>query len=333
MTRRWTLLLPCSLLPAGAQGSVPGESLSRLLLRFDRDADWQAPAGQAADRAWLAGRLGIPGSPAPTAPYAWHAGSARSDAAAETRWIGHLDPVRMLAARDRFHISPCDDLAPAHMSEMFTLAREAAHRRGCEIAERAGRWYLLSDRAWDLASAPLDSAQGRDARARLPTGADARAWRLLADEISMAWFERVREDGDAILSPWLHGAGPWRPALPAEPCELRSTDPAARGWLLAGQGEPGPQSERIEFDPAHAPPAAPADARDWQEALSGRILASLGEARREGFGEFVLVLCGARTARVLRTRPRRPAWLDRWRSRRNRAAWLIESPPETDRDQ
>jgi hypothetical protein len=243
----------------------------------------------------------------------------------------------MTPAQDRFQLclpGP-GELGGDRRQAMFELAREAVRERGFELRERAGHWFLHSDRAWDFEAASIELATGRDAGALQPKGADARTWRILADDIAMRWHAQGTwpqpEDtgGPSMGSLWLHGGGAWVRALPPAPCEIRSTDAAVLGWFAAGIANEGggrrddARIDVIEFEPAASlqtfEPPDPA-------LLAARVQRALREARSAGSATLDLVLCGEREARILRARPGRPRWLSALRTARPDAALLGEGP-------
>jgi hypothetical protein len=149
-------------------------------------------------------------------------------------------------------------------------------------------WYVQVGRSPDATFTPLDAAEGRNADALRPSGADALAWQRIANEAQMLLHEhpvniaREARSENAINSVWFWGPG----ALP-QPPQLRfrriwSDDPVARGvGLLA----PIPVA------------AAPLSAAHWLE----RETASSDE------GRYLIVLDALR-------KTARERGIDAWRS-------------------
>ena len=387
----WTLLVPGGLLPPALAPELSRSIRAPLLiaqLALARPVPPRASPGafpidtgarQSAHWQWLAQRLGVDADDLPTAPYAWRGASAhRSSAPLEPEnggmqagmWIAHCEPVHMAIARDHFVVT---DLARAPLQEAeaselleranAVLEAETSSSAGhaaprLQIAVNGGRWFLLSPRPLDLTTWALDAVLGQSVQYRLPTGKDARRWRVLANEVQMSWHASRANDAreaagqDPANGLWLHGGGVWQPLAAVPPMDVHAQDAPAeaaalRGWLSAAAASTGPAGESA---PGSAPVGAapqtlsicralfPAYAHQaWESwlaqwpVLEARLEADLAAARRAGARRFDLVLCGAAGTRSI-TLPLQAPWWRRLRAGSPAPAallqrWLTEAPP------
>ena len=73
------------------------------------------------------------------------------------------------------------------------------------------RWYLRSDRPWQLTTASLDRPEGQSIRELMPQGEDALRWGKVIAEVEMLFFgnpvnQRRSEKGEPLISSiWLWG--------------------------------------------------------------------------------------------------------------------------------
>src|SRR5450631_2039106 len=321
----WTLLVPGGLLPAPAAPALvramqaPG--LVRAIVEARRGPSLVAAedGAGAAHWAWLA-RAFVPAAGWPvTAPYAWHALAPATGGAPapQAGWFAHCDPVHMSIARDHFVVSDlgATPLGADDAQELLALANEAAAPQGLAFAIRGGYWFLLCGQDLQLQACPLDAVLGQSAQDRLPTGSDARRWRVLLNEIQMRWHasavneRREQQDARVVNGLWIHGAGRWR-ALPVSAVTRLHADPAfdddepvVRGWLdaaaTAGAAGDGTLSIYRGMYRSYAHQA-------WESWLAGlgalqqRLEQDLARARACGATRLDLVLCGARETRTLR---------------------------------
>ncbi len=341
----WTLLVPGALLPAPLAPELTRALQAPRLVRWLLDARAAPEPAGAGDLAlapgatttphwaWLAAAFGLDSDAPVTAPYAWHGAAAPEPASAPdgATWIARCDPVHMAIARDHFVVTDLG-AAPLRADEARQLMAEAnaalaarAAQDGTgplRLAARAGHWYLLAAAPLQLRTFALDGVLGRSAQDRLPTGTDARRWRILANDVQMCWHASAvtaaREDAGqrSANALWLHGGGRWQPLAAARAVQLRmpadSAEAAtARGWLDAARaGAPAPAPapralpdnatvalERTLFD-AHAHQA-------WETwlarlpQLEERIDAERAAARAAGARDLRLVLCGTHQARSI----------------------------------
>jgi hypothetical protein len=315
-----TLLLPGALLPRevvqAMREPLAQSALSAMLARAELvgDSETEAPAHVA----WLGERLfGDAAAPA-TAPYAYAALSGAPSAA----FLWHADPVHLEPARDHLVVTAL--AVPPTVEESLAFldsANDLAAEHGARFLRAADRWFMQTDRPWQLQPAPLAAAVGRPLQAARPVGADAARWSRLLTEIQMQWHTLAANEAreargeTTVNSVWLHGGGTWAP-LPASGFTSVLAD--APEWRGAAQ--------------AAALPAVPGDAepRDgalvvWSELLAPRLmqdwdawLAALHDldrrvARLARDDTVDLVLGGEHVIRRLRTRPRDR--LKFWRTR------------------
>jgi len=327
-------------------------------------------ATQAAHWQWLAQRFGLAADDLPTAPYAWRGGrppdagesAYRAGGADDASvWIAHCDPVHMAIARDHFTIT---DLASAPLlaeesAELLERANAVLAGEVCaslaalnprlRIAVRDGRWFLLSPRPLSLKTCSLDAVLGQSVQDRLPTGADARRWRVLGNEIQMSWHasstNSAREEA-GLRTPnalWLHGGGVWRRLEAAGRIALHADDAPMEAAVLRGWMDAADPSARAA--PADADVAALSVCRAlfsahahqaWESwlaqvpLLEARIEAEMAAARAARATRFALVLCGSAATRTV-TLPLQAPWWRRFRAGAHAPAtllqrWLTEAP-------
>jgi hypothetical protein len=385
----WTLLVPGALLPPRlapelaramrAPALANQLALARPmppLFKLESTAQPFAPfAPQAAHWNWLARSFGLDGQALVTAPYAWRAAAdagAQSAAPVDDMWIAHCEPVHLAIARDHFVVTDLGDapLLPQEAADLLGLANAvlAGEPAGAapplQLAVRGGLWFLLSPTPLQLKTWSLDAVLGQSIQDRLPvdtgTGADARRWRVLANEIQMSWHASrtadAREDAGirAANALWLHGGGIWR-RLDAIAMRNLRADPATaehgtlRGWLQAAGHHPtagsAPADDRRTGGGAEAGADTLSVCRDlfwpyahqawesWLERLplvEARIECEMQAARAAGAHRFDLVLCGAVASRAV-TLPLQARWWRRLRANAHAPAtvlqrWLTEMP-------
>ena len=383
----WTLLVPGGLLPPALAPELSRSIRAPVLtgqLALARPLPPRAiPGGgpidagdrQSAHWQWLANRLGLDADDLPTAPYAWRGAAenrsgtsfeAVTGAAQAGMWIAHCEPVHMAIARDHFVVTDLASapLQAAEASELLeranaVLAAETSSSPAhaalrLQIAVRDGRWFLLSPRSLDLVTWALDAVLGQSVQYRLPTGADARRWRVLANEIQMSWHASRTNDAreaagqDAANGLWLHGGGVWQPFAAQPPIDVRAQDAPAeaaalRGWLsaaaastgsAAGSAPGGAAPQTLSICRALFPAYAHQAWESWLAQLpllEARLESDLAAARSAGATRFDLVLCGAAGTRTI-TLPLQTPWWRRLRAGSPAPAallqrWLTEAPP------
>ncbi|HVE89043.1 MAG TPA: hypothetical protein VNA44_05025 [Burkholderiaceae bacterium] len=217
----FTLLIAGALLPgelaAALTQSLETPNLKARLARATLISRPASSRGAAAHLDWLAKKLFGQAAPVPTAPYAY-AQLANSPAPA---FVWHADPVHIEVARDHLIVQSLDTDAPTHeeSNALIVVANEAfgAH---FELVDISGRWFLLSERDWQIDALPLAVANG--AAVQMPGGPYAQIWNRLHNEIQMAWYahavnqEREANGARTVNAIWLHGGGRHKPLSPIE---------------------------------------------------------------------------------------------------------------------
>ncbi len=349
---KWTLVAPGSLLPpALAPGLVQA-------MRAPRLAKWLAAArplatlrarersAGAAHWSWLARAFGLDEDPPITGPYAWH---GDDEAPAPGPWIAQCEPVHLALARDHFvvHDLGAAPLDGAETTQLLALANEALQApavraalppgANARFALRGTAWFLLSDQALALQTVALDAALGQSAQERMPSGAAARGWRILDNEIQMLWHAsevaaaREQREAPAANALWIHGGGIWRPlpasSISASTSGFRVADDSAdaavlQGWMrasaardCAGAAATAGAGNTISVYRGLFVPFACQAWESWLEAIGEfeeRVAQDMARAREQGASQLDLVLCGSLHTRTLRL-PLRPmpglSWL------------------------
>jgi hypothetical protein len=306
-----TLLLPGALLPREVVDALAEplaqSALAAVLARAELvgDTDTEAPA----HLAWLAEHLFQRALPLATAPYAY---AALAGAAPTREVLWHADPVHLEVARDHLVVTPlaappADDEATA----LIAAANPLAAAMEARVIRAADRWFLQSERPWDLDTEPLAAAMGRPVPDTLPRGADTGRWSRLLTEIQMTWHThpvnaaREARGEPTINSLWLHGGGTWSPlqrgaygAVNADAPEWRGAAHAAAVPSAPADAAPG-DGTLIVWDALLAPRLMQ-DWRGWIDAVRrlDERMATLSRA-----SALDVVLAGDGTLRRLRSRP------------------------------
>lgn len=315
-----TLMLPGALLPRevaqALRQPLSRTALAGLLARAELGGDTETEAP--AHLAWLSERL-LAGDPTiATAPYAWAALTGAPDAA----FLWHADPVHLELARDHLVVTALATPPSAEESAaLLDAANALAATAGARFVRAQDRWFLQTDRAWDLQVPPLSAALGRPLQDALPAGADASRWNRLLTEIQMAWHtlpvnEAREARGEATVnSAWLHGGGRWAPLAARGYSAVLADAPEWRGAAAAAD---------LPCGPADAPPRdgalvvwsellEPRLLQDWERWLAGLLAIDRRVTALAGTTPLDLVLGGDRVLRRLRIRP--ADRLKLWRSR------------------
>lgn len=350
---RWTVVVPGALLPAPIAADVIGAAnapqLARLLARARIDAPQPGSAATAGATHWswlwqrFSGRADVP----ITAPYAWHAlEPADLDRASDTGQLWQIDPLHFAVALDHMLAVPLEDHDALDRSETLALATAAdacAQAVGARVCVLDRHWFLALAQPWSLAAVPLEAALGESIQPLLPTGADARRWRKLLNEIQIAWHHhpvnaaREARGAKAVNGLWLHGGGTYRPLPASALAQVASEEPAVRGWALAS-GVPASAVVALDHaldargDGLYTGSSLYASARaeawhPWLSALAGfdRWLGGLAGRAFAAGAEVELVLCGRAVTRSVVLRRG-----DRWRLwRRAEFAATLAEPLET----
>jgi hypothetical protein len=229
-----------------------------------------------------------------------------------------------------------EPLDPEETAALLNLANEAAgDLRSAPLAQsasnsgerldlhfviRGGHWFVVSPAPLALQTFALDSVLGRSVQEHMPSGAHARAWRILSNEIQMLWHSstvndaREQRGARTANALWLHGGGAWAALGPRGVGTLR-VDVAPNMGLSAGLNA-GPDAGLATASPGPQLIGTAPSSRDaavlhgWQLAGAGRPEAgavSPGRTlsvHRELFAPFAHQAWDAWLARV-------PAWEER----------------------
>ena len=210
-------------------------------------------------------------------------------------WL-RADPVHLQVNRDQLILGDSSTF-PISLAEAVdlsaTLNAHFADRDRVFEAVNPRRWYLRLPAAPDLQCTPLSAAAGKNIDPLLPTGTEARRFRVLINEAQMLLFDhpvnqkREAEGYAPVNSIWLWGGGRM-PALQRPPIATVWTKepvswslatvstvpvadlPANAGaWLREAHGksaakEPGEHLVVVD----HLPAALQyGDSRAWQQVL------------------------------------------------------------------
>ena len=330
------LLVPGALLPEAVAGGLRAELAERgaamrsALRGARRVACWHAPdqAAGTAERQWLMHRFGGDAAPLPAAPYAWRALGESNDGADSDgdAWIAHCDPVHFALAQDHIRMLALDaePLRDDEAAALLALANEAAAPEGWRFAIRGGAWFLLSPEDLRIDTVAPEAVFGQPVERRMPTGPDARRWRVVANEIQMRWHAspvndaREQRGAPAVNALWLHGGGRWAPLAPGPIGDIRGGDAAVRGWAQAAQRTTGRlgmgAGDTVSIHSELQPAFRRQDWAAWLDrlpALGAWLEGEVAEARSRGAREFELVLGGATQVQRYAIADR-AGWWTRW---------------------
>jgi len=138
------------------------------------------------------------------------------------------DPVYLKADRDQVLLShPASvQIQDSEADALIDAFNQLFKEDGIQLwhssagAGSAERWYLRSEKPWQLTTTPLDKSEGRGIRELMPQGADALRWSKVIAELEMLFFahpvnQRRSERGEPLISSiWLWGEH--RPLSPLE---------------------------------------------------------------------------------------------------------------------
>ncbi|MBK9131027.1 MAG: phosphoglycerate mutase [Gammaproteobacteria bacterium] len=171
------------------------------------------------------------------------------------------DPVHLRVGQDRVVLTGAGTVSRA---EAEALCGEiAAHfvETGIRLeAPAPERWYLRLPQPPAVAFTPLEAVLGQDIRPHLPTGADARTWRRLLNEVQMLLHAsevnraRLARGEVEINSVWFWGGGRLPPPGDCRFTQVWGDHPLARGLALTAGLAPHP---------------LPADAAAWGAVAAG----------------------------------------------------------------
>ncbi|UHD17181.1 phosphoglycerate mutase [Thiocapsa bogorovii] len=320
-----TLICPGLLgpIPAAPETLPKVSAIDRLLARADL-----IPAGGHSAGIALLRDVGVsidPDEDAPTASLSL-LGEA-SDARCDGYWM-HADPVHLRPDRDRLLLFAGEGVAPdrAEADALVALFNSHFAADGLRLtAPHPNRWYLKSDRILDLRTETLERVVGGPVPIDLPSGADARRWRGLMNEVQMLFYgsevNRLREQvrRPAISGIWTWGGGvlPERSGEP--PDAVIGDDPLTAGlarWCgvahrsLEGwspqESLPG-RRQLVLWDRLGAA-LLERDLAGWStalEALEGTIAVLEARIKRRGLDEVRLDPCEGIVYRLTRSSARR----------------------------
>lgn len=132
-----------------------------------------------------------------------------------------LNPIHIHVARDHLVMQDQRRLAMSdeEARQLFEVALTICQEDGRTLLwGDAKHWFLRADEWAELKTASLDAASGHNMEIWLASGAQARAWRRLQNEIQMMWhahpINQSREQiGErSINSVWLHSGSAQLPA-------------------------------------------------------------------------------------------------------------------------
>ncbi len=322
---RWFVVVPGALVPASlAPDLLAGAVAPHLTQRLAHAVRGEDTSGDETTRLphldWLWRAFAGPTRIPVTAPYAWRAlnGDSATNAGTESQ-VWFCEPVHFALARDHLLVAPLAQapLDAAEAQALAAVADESAREAGAALRLiDHGHWFLQVDAPWQLDTVPLAAALGRAVLEALPTGADARRWRKLLNEIQMRWHihpvnaAREARGAQTVNALWLHGGGVWSP-LPRPPfATLLSEDPVLRGWalaaglapsaLLSADATPHAKGDVLSVWDDLQSSAALEDWHAWRDLLLEfeRMLESLCKrAFAAGFASVELVLAGRRGTR------------------------------------
>lgn len=162
------------------------------------------------------------------------AGEVQSPVDSDSGYWYCADPVYLKADRDQVLLShPASvQIQNSEAAALISAFNQLFKEDGIQLwrsSECAERWYLRSDKPWQLTTTPLDESEGKGIRELMPQGADALRWSKVIAEVEMLFFghpvnQRRSERGEPLISSsWLWG-------------EHSQNSPVHHSWdLLVGQ--------------------------------------------------------------------------------------------------
>ncbi|SDW46114.1 phosphoglycerate mutase [Thiocapsa roseopersicina] len=230
-----TLICPGLLgpIPAAPETLPKASAIDRLLARAD-----PIPTGGHDAATALLSHFGVSTDPehdTPTASISLLGEAA--DVRCDGYWM-HADPVHLRPDRDRLLLFAGASVAPdrAEADALVALFNSHFAVDGLRLtAPHPSRWYLRSDRDLVLRTEPLERVMDGPVPLDVPSGADARRWRGLMNEVQMLFYgsevNRLREQArrPAINGIWTWGGGrlPERSGEP--PDAVVGDDPLSAG--------------------------------------------------------------------------------------------------------
>ncbi len=186
----------------------------------------------------LCGLFAVPcHSGAPVAPI-----SAAFDGLESGCWL-RADPVHVRLQREQVVLLPNVEVSADEAMQLCASLNVHFAGQGMEFfAPHPERWYVRLAELPDMATVPLSQAAGQNIYGNLPTGADARRWHQLFNEIQMLLFAHpLNEAREArgvapVNSVWFWGGG--SPVPPQGSYDSVSSDEKLAEMLASAAGTP-----------------------------------------------------------------------------------------------
>lgn len=154
----------------------------------------------------LCGLFDVPGAPVAAI-------SAAFDGLEEGIWL-RADPVHLRLQREQVVLLPNVAVSQDEATLLCASLNEHFSGQGMVFfAPHPQRWYVRLEQSPDIRMTPLSQAAGRNIHGHLPTGADARNWHKIFNEIQMLLFAHPLNEARevrgevALNSVWLWGNG------------------------------------------------------------------------------------------------------------------------------
>lgn len=136
-------------------------------------------------------------------------------AAENNKWCVNCDPVNIQPDRDQAVLTRINKnlLDVAVSKQVICKINEYYVDEPWELRlTDQGRWVIVSDKHYDIKTTSPEQAQSKNINAHLPSGADARYWHQVLNEIQMLLYQIENfADGDSpqlmFNSVWLWGEG------------------------------------------------------------------------------------------------------------------------------
>ncbi|NCA69643.1 MAG: phosphoglycerate mutase [Sphingobacteriia bacterium] len=229
-----TLTLICPGL-RGAQPMTRLATIDRLVARAWRG---EACAGDAASAILDAfGLASPPGQDRPTAALAL-LGEDGDQSPGADYWL-HAEPVHLRPDRDRLLVFAGATIAPSQEESEALIASFNQHFAAAGLwltAPHPRRWYLRLAQAPRLVTRPLADVVGQPLPLDIPSGADARRWIGLMNEVQMLFFDSpVNQRRERLGQPLINGLWTWGGGRLPDPLPDPGRASARRPDLVIGE--------------------------------------------------------------------------------------------------
>lgn len=158
-------------------------------------------------------------------------------------WL-RADPVHVRLQREQVVLLPNVTVSAEESVQFCASLNEHFAGQGMTFfAPHPQRWYVRLNESPDITTVPLSQAAGHNIHGNLPTGAEARRWHQLFNEIQMLLFahplnEAREARGEvAVNSVWFWGNGRTS-VTPQSTCDSASSDEVLVEMLAASAGIP-----------------------------------------------------------------------------------------------